>query len=147
VAPNADGSFSLSLTATGRLMRTESRMADGTLLHASSNRYDAANRLLCTMDANGVINSNSYDAADRVIATTIYAPGLPPQTTRQTYDQMGRTATVIQPDGGVVLMGRNGLTLPLPSAGEDILVRCQARWQPSPSPAGRLLGTRPAQVP
>jgi flagellar hook-associated protein 1 FlgK len=26
-----------------------------------------------------------------------------------------------QPDGGVVLMGRNGLTLPLPSAGEDIL--------------------------
>ena len=26
-------------------------------------------------------------------------------------------------------------------AGDDILVRCQARWQPSPSPAGRLLGT------
>jgi RHS repeat-associated protein len=102
VATNADGSYSLSLTATGRLIRAESRMADGTLLHASSNRYDAANRLLCTMDANGVINSNSYDTADRVIATTIYAPGLPPQTTRQTYDLMGRTATVMQPDGGVV---------------------------------------------
>ncbi len=49
-----------------------------------------------------------------------------------------------QPDGGLVLMGRNGLTLPLPSAGEDILATDAAVAGPSSyyGTGGSLPGVR-----
>jgi len=102
VTSNADGSYTLSLYVTGRLVSTEQRMADGTVLASTTNSYDSLNRLIGTCNARGLVTTNEYDQEDRLVSSTIWAADIPAQVTRHIYDSYGRAFVTIQPDGGAV---------------------------------------------
>ncbi|WP_186442763.1 hypothetical protein [Herbaspirillum sp. SJZ099] len=63
-------------------------------------RYDAANRLIETVDEAGRRTVLGYDAANRVIARTVDPDGLN-LVTRYAYDGQGRQLSVTQPGGQV----------------------------------------------
>jgi YD repeat-containing protein len=71
-----------------------------TPLSHTSSRYDAANNLIATTNADGVVTNYSYDAANRVLARVVDPTGLRLATLYQ-YDALGRQVTTTDPLGVV----------------------------------------------
>lgn len=104
-----DGSTSVRQFFGGRLVSAEARAANATVLSSVSQAYDAEGRLASTTDARTGATTYAYNVNDRLLSVTSpdpdatrSGPGYDAQVTAYTYDALGRTATVTNPDGGVV---------------------------------------------
>jgi YD repeat-containing protein len=73
-----------------------------TALSHTSSSYDAANNLISTTDANGVLTTYSYDATNRLLARVVDPNGLKLATLYQ-YDALGREVSTTDPTGVVTV--------------------------------------------
>ncbi|MDA0989573.1 MAG: hypothetical protein O3A51_02330, partial [Verrucomicrobia bacterium] len=100
-----DGTQLIQVYTNGLLHSTEARDADGVTLTQRHRTYDAFNRLSildeASPDGSRRLIRYSYDAAGQITNTTVSAGQLS-QSTRISFDNMGRPLQVVYPDGGVV---------------------------------------------
>ena len=83
---------SFSYDANGALLKTTSE------LNQTSLRYDNAQRLIESVDANGIVTTLSYDAANRVLERHVDPNGLNHKTVYE-YDAKGQVLSVTNANG------------------------------------------------
>ncbi len=103
---NPDGSYTVSITTNGYLQSSTSYDANAVILTQQTYAYDAHGRQSTITDLRTQTAGNTiytYNDADQIVAVTTVDPDdagpLTAQTTRFTYDNMGRQTRIEQPDG------------------------------------------------
>ncbi len=93
-----DGSFTVSISDTGRVSSVTRYDAGSNQLAAVSYQYDAHGRLVTATDARTGDTTYTYNAADQRLSVSTGG-----QTTSWQYDSMGRVTTNTLPDNGIVV--------------------------------------------
>ncbi|HEY5915661.1 MAG TPA: RHS repeat-associated core domain-containing protein [Verrucomicrobiae bacterium] len=108
-----DSSTTVTVEQYGRLVSVTRYNASGGQVTQTSYGYDAHGRQAAVTDARSGTTMYTFNAADQVQTTTSPDPGngTGPQTTANTFDNMGRVIAVQNPDGNTVsyLYLTNGL--------------------------------------
>ena len=102
VAP--DNSSTVSVYAGGQLATVTRYDATPTQISQTTYGYDAFGRQASVTDARNGTTTFTYDNADELVSTTTPVPGtgISAQTTTTLYDNLGRTAGILNPDGTTV---------------------------------------------
>jgi YD repeat-containing protein len=87
-----------SQTTSYQYDRNGNLVSTASPLTQTSSRFDTANRLIETVDANGIKVSYAYDPANRLLSRTLDPTGLA-QETRYEYDAKGQQISVIDANG------------------------------------------------
>ncbi|MBL9168615.1 MAG: RHS repeat-associated core domain-containing protein, partial [Verrucomicrobiales bacterium] len=100
-----DGSYSLTWLINGRLNSVVEKGTTHAQLTSKVYAYDAHGRVSTMTDARNGASVYQYNNSDQVTSSTSPLPGMGQSalTTVTVYDNMGRPATVTQPDGTAVV--------------------------------------------
>jgi len=96
-----DGSYSISLYHTGRLVSVTGYDSAAAQIGKTSYGYDAHGRQNTIADARNGTTTLSFNNADQIVTTTTPAPGngQPAQTVTTYYSKMLQATNIVQPDG------------------------------------------------